>query len=586
MPLDAVCLRALLRELTPELVGERIEKVQQPARDQVILLLRGGRRLYFNAGVNQPRIQLTVLQRENPAEPPMFCMLLRKHLAGGRIRSAEQPALERLVRLTVDVLDDFGRASTRTLVLECMGRRSNLILLDESEHIVDCLRRVDADMSAERQVLPGMLYRLPPSGGRIDPLLAGDAPLLAALSNAGEERTLSDWIVRELAGFSPLLAREIAFRAAGRDDVRLDALSDRERQSAVDLIRSIAAGEREEYFTPYLLEREGTAFDFTCLPILQYGLSVTSRRMENFSALLDAFCEERERQDRTRQKGQDLLRAVSSVRDRTARKLENQRQDYAATQGREQYRKQGELITANLYRLRKGDRELKTEDYYTEGAPELRIPLDPLLAPQQNAAKYFKLYNKAKAAEGHLCEQIEKGEAERLYLESVLQELSQAETESDFADIRAELTEGGYLRRQTGGRKQPKRASPYREYRSSGGFRILVGRSNLQNDRLTTHDADKRDLWFHAQKIHGSHVILCTGGAEPDAESLREAALLAAWFSQAKDSANVPVDYAPVRAVKKPAGARPGMVTYTAARTLYVTPVRPEGERPGQPKRP
>ena len=579
MPLDAICLRALLGELTPEITGAKVEKVQQPARDQVILLLRGGRRLYLNAGVSLPRIQLTELPRENPAAPPMFCMLLRKHLTGGRIRSVTQPPMERVVRLDFDVTDELGQAGTRSLVLEAMGRRSNLILLDGEEIIIDCLRRVDLEMSLQRQVLPGMRYRLPPSGERLDPSAAEAETLLRTMERENPEHELSGWITAALSGFSPLVAREIAFRVCGRCDGRIGELSSEEREAAAALIRELACAEQEFCFTPNLLLRGGAPVDFTYLPIGQYGPETELRQLESFSKLLDCYTEEKERRERIRQKGQDLLKAAGNARDRTARKLLNQKKEYAATQDREEYRKKGELITANLYRMQRGERELRAQDYYRDGAPELVIALDPLLTPQQNAAKYYKLYTKAKTAESYLRELIEKGEEELRYLESVLQEIAQAESEQDFNEIRAELTAGGYLRRQSDGKKQPKRPSPYREFRSSAGIPITVGRNNTQNDRLTLKDADKRDVWLHVQKLHGSHVILRTGGAEPDEQSLCEAAMLAAWYSEGAESSSVPVDYVPVRYVKKPAGGKPGMVIYTNQRTLFVTPEKELADR-------
>lgn len=579
MPLDAICLKAVLQELRPEILGTKVEKVQQPARDQVILLLRGGRRLYINAGVNQPRIQLTELQRENPASPPMFCMLLRKHLVGARIRDVIQPPMERVVRIDFDMIDELGQAGSRSLVLEAMGRHSNLILLDGEDIIIDCLRRVDLEMSLQRQVLPGMRYYLPPAGERINPAEADAETLLRALADENPEHELSKAVLNCFSGISPLVSREIAFRVAGRDDVRLEELSEKEREEVVSRILTFASDENEFHFTPTLLLRDDEPVDFTYLPVLQYGLKTECRAMESFSVLLDHYCAEKERRERIRQKGQDLLKAAGNARDRTARKLQIQRKEYAATQDRDEYRKKGELITANLYRLKKGEKELRTQDYYLEDAPEIVIALDPLLTPQQNAARYYKLYNKAKTAEICLSDLIKKGEEELEYLESVLQEIAQAESEQDFNEIRAELTQGGYLRRQNDGKKQQKRPSPYREFRSSSGVPITVGRNNIQNDRLTLKDADKRDIWLHVQKIHGSHVILRTGGAEPDEQSLKEAAMLAAWYSQGAESSGVPVDYVPVRFVKKPSGGKPGMVIYTNHKTLYVTPEKELAEK-------
>ena len=296
------------------------------------------------------------------------------------------------------------------------------------------------------------------------------------------------------------------------------------------------------------------------------------RPADTFARLLDDFYQGREQADRVRQKGQDLMKAATAARDRVRRKLALQEKEYAAAQDREPLRLAGELITANLYRLERGMTHLTAENYYEEGCPQLDIRLDPLLTPQQNAARYFKQYAKAKTAERILTEQLEKGRQEFSYLESVVQELQQAELEQDFNDIRTELTEGGYLRGR--GKKQPgfQRASRPREFRSTAGLRILVGRSNRQNDKLTCKDADRRDIWFHTQKIHGSHVILCTGGIEPDRRSIEEAASLAAYYSQGREGGKVPVDYTPVKFVKKPAGGKPGMVVYTTYQTIYAVP--------------
>ena len=322
-----------------------------------------------------------------------------------------------------------------------------------------------------------------------------------------------------------------------------------------------------------MLTKDGRPTDYSYLPIEQYGGAMEGAAWDSFSDMLDAFYETREQQERVRQKGQDLLRTVTNARDRLRRKLALQEKEYAQTLERNRLRIAGELITANLYRMERGQRSLRAQNYYEEGCPEVEIPLDPLLTPQQNAARYFRQYNKAKTAEGYLAQQMEIARRERDWLESGMDELSRAETEQDFNDIRQELQEAGYGRRAAGaGKKEPRRgkARP-RAFRSSGGLLILVGRSNTQNDQLT-RDAMKSDYWFHTQRIHGSHVILCTRGREPDSRSLQEAAMLAAWFSQGRDSGQVAVDYTQVRHVRKPSGARPGMVIYDSYQTAYVTP--------------
>ena len=576
MALDAVCLRAVIEELRPQLLDLRVDKVQQPSRDQVILLLRGSRRLLLNAGAGSPRIHFTELLRDNPAEPPMFCMLLRKYLVGGRVESLTQPGMERSAELTLRVTDEFGRESRRTLVLEAIGRRSNLILLDEERRIIDCLRRVDSEMSPERQVLPGLFYELPPTHEK-RPFTEGDeADFRTALAAANPERPADAFLLDTYFGLSPLVARELVFQAAGDSGKRVYELTEAQETALWQAILALRQRVEDGDFQPICLYRDGKPAEFSYLPIRQYGDLMENREMESFSALMDVFYESREREERTRQRGQDLIRSVTSARDRCRRKLAQQRQEFAKCQDRDQLRISGELITANLYRMERGQTKLTAENYYDPDCREITIPLDPLLTPQQNAAKYYKRYTKARTAEKYLTEQMAIAERDEAYLESVLEELRQAETEQDFLDIRAELRENGFLNRSGKEKKELKRATKPREFRTSGGWRVLVGRNNRQNDQLTTKTADYRDLWLHTQKIHGSHVILCCQGQAVPEEDLLQAARLAAYFSQAKDSANVPVDCAAVRYVKKPAGARPGMVTYTNARTLYVTPEEAE----------
>ena len=570
MPLDAICLRAVLHELRPQLIGARIDKVQQPARDQIVLLLRGNLRLLLNAGANQPRIQLTNILRDNPVQPPMFCMLLRKHLVGARVLAIEQPDLERMVILTLQCTDEFGEISQKQLVLECMGRRSNLVLLDAQGRIVECLRRVDADLSAARQLLPGLFYRLPTPLDKLSLLTQEDDSIALARRGGEEEAAVDKWVLDHYTGISPLIARELAFRAGGATDVRFGALNGAQRETLAQEFADTASAIKEDRYTPVILYRDGKPVDFTYRLIAQYGAETQVETREDFSSMLDEFYDARERQELSARRGRELMHAASVARDRMARKAENLKRDYAATQKRDEFRLRGDLITANLYRMKGGERVLQAENYYEVGCPLIDIPLDPLLTPQQNAAKNYKQYNKLKTAEFHLREQIEKAENERAYLESVLQELAQAETEQEFNEIRRELQETNYLKKSSG-KKEQKRAFAPRTFKTSGGFEVLVGRSNVQNDQLTKK-SDKRDYWFHTQHIHGSHVILRCAGLTPGDEDLREAAMLAAYFSQAKESSSVPVDYCPVKFVKKPAGARPGMVTYDNYRTLYVTP--------------
>ena len=567
MPLDAICLQGVVGELTPQLTGSRIEKIQQPARDQIILLLRGSRRLFLNAGANQPRIHLTEQLRDNPSQPPMFCMLLRKHLSGGIIESIRQEPLERVVTLTVLASDEMGERSRFTLVWEGMPRRANLILCDRDGRIIDCLRRVDLEAEQDRQVLPGLFYRLPTRQDKRSPLSVTEDEFAALLGRAAPDAPLDGWLLDTFTAISPLVARELTVRACGSTDAPVSQGS-----ALWEVFSRWQRTVHENAFTPTLIKRNGSLADFTYGPVTQYGTYAETEIYDSFSHLLDDFYEKREQAERVKQKGRDLLKTATTARDRVRRKLAAQEKELTACLDRDHLRICGELITANLYRMERGQSRLTAQNYYDENCADVDIPLDVRLSPQENAARYFKQYAKAKTAEKYLTAQLQRGGEELQYLESVLQELAQAESEQDFNDIRTELTDGGYLRGR--GKKQPgfQRASKPREFRSSAGLRILVGRNNRQNDRLTTKDADKRDIWFHTQKIHGSHVILCTGGAEPDEQSLMEAASLAAYFSQAQGSTKVPVDYTPVKFVKKPAGAKPGMVVYTTYQTMLADP--------------
>ena len=581
MPLDALCLSGLVHELDQTVTGGKIDKIYQPGRDEILLAVRtpahGNVRLLLSANPNHPRPQLTQISRENPDTPPMFCMLLRKHLSGARLLAVEQPPLERVVMFTLEALNELGDRVERRLVLEAIGRRSNLILLDESGRILDCMRRVESSLGTgnanQRSLLPGMFYRLPPAQEKLDPAAQSREELERLLSAAPEEAQADKWLLDTFSGLSPLVCRELAFQAGGATDVRLNVLGPAGRARLLDSLEGLLARVREHRLSPTLLSRDGAPWDFTFFPVAQYGPLVECTPFSSFSELLDRFYEQREHLERVKQRGQDLIRSVTTARDRTARKIAHQEQELAATQDRERLRELGDILTSNLYQMERGMARLRTVDFYDPEGKEVDIQLDPLLTPQQNAAKYYKEYNKAKTAEVMLTQQLEKNRRELDYLNSVLDTIPLAEGEKDLGEIRQELTDTGYLRRPSKARGREKRVvSKPMEFRSSSGLRISVGKNNTQNDLLTCKQAFKSDIWFHTQKIHGSHVILWTEGREPDLQSVQEAACLAAWFSQARDSSKVPVDYTPVKYVKKPGGARPGMVIYTTYETAWVTP--------------
>ena len=581
MPLDAIYLSHVARELRDRLSESRVDKIHQPTRDTVVLSLRGPSgsvRLLLCANSSHPRAHITEVSMENPASPPMFCMLLRKHLTGGRLKEIAQPPMERVLDFTFQCTDEFGEEVSRHLVIELMGRNSNLILCGEDGHIIDCVRRVDYDMSQQRQVLPGLFYHLPPQQNKRSPFDVTIAELSAMLEGISSPTRPDSFLLDHFAGLSPLICRELVFRYdPDLEDLNTLPLSGR-YTFAANLIQEFSRM-GSEAGAPYLLRKDGEAWDYTYTQIFQYGALVESFPQESFSALLDAFYARKDAVARMKSRSSGITKTVTNLRNRAACKLANQQKELAATADRDTLRIQGELITANLYRIQRGQTKLVAENYYDPELQPVEIPLDPTRSPQQNAAKYFKDYNKAKNAEIFLTEEIRKGSIELRYLESILDELSRAETEKDLVEIRQELVSGGYVRDQDRRKKIKTPSARPMEFVSSAGLRIRVGRNNSQNDQLTLKSSFKSDLWFHVQKIHGSHVILSCEGGEADEASILEAARLAAYYSQAREGQNIPVDYALVKYVKKPAGAKPGMVIYDRYNTVYVTPDLDEVQR-------
>ncbi len=558
MPLDAVTLHALTRELRAGAAGARIDRVQQPEKDVLLLTLRtheGNRRLLLSASVSGARVQFTSQSFENPAEPPMFCMLLRKHLVGARIRAIEQPDMERMLLFRLGTRDEMGDESERTLAVELIGRSANVVLVGPDGRIVDCLRRMEYGGEG-RAMLPGMIYRLPPRQEKSPFFGCPEEELAARLSALESGAELDRELLSRFSGLSPLICRELAYRSRG--DIALL------KENALALRETVAAGD----FVPTLVSLDGVLRDFSFMAINQYGSEGRSEGFESFSSLLDAFYAQRDREESRRRRSRELLRTVRSALERQNRKLALQKKELADTASREEIRRRAELITANIYRLKKGQGELVCEDYFEEGCPEIRIGLDPLKTPQQNAAALYKEFTRKKAAREHLTVLIAEGEKQSEYLETVLDEIERAETERDLADIRRELAEAGFLKKQRGTKAVRSKPQAPLRFLSSDGFEILVGRSNIQNDELSFRTARRTDLWLHTQRIHGSHVILRADGLEPPQRTLEEAASLAAYYSQGREAGKIPVDCTQVRHVKKPSGAMPGAVIYTDYITL------------------
>ena len=556
MPLDAVVLSALRSEMDDILTGARIDKITMPEKDMVILFIhgpQGNRKLLVSARPGAARVHFTQQNFENPPQPPMFCMLLRKYLLGARISSVEQPNMERMLLLHMDAADELGIRSKKTLAVELMGKALNIALIGEDGRILDCLRRVDYE-SGRRPMLPGLFYELPPKQPKPDFFSIPSDELQSLYRDASRELPPDKWLLDTFGGLSPLICREMAVG----DWNELE-------NSLHDLRRRVDG----RNWQPTMLLEDGRPKDFTFMPLRQYGIVLEQETANGFCELLDGFYARRDKLESMRRRGAELNRTAKTARDRLLRKLAARKQELKDTEKREEYRRRGDLITANLYRLKRGMDSFEAQDYYAEDCPMVTDPLDPLKTPQQNAAINYKLYNKAKTAQQILTELIAASEEEAAYLETVLDELARAETDRDLSDVRRELIAGGYIREKTGGKKVklPPPRKPMR-FVSDSGVEILVGRGNVQNDELTFKTARRTDLWFHVQKIPGSHVIVSQAEGEADELTIRQAATLAVTHSQASTGGKTAVDYTMVRFVKKPSGSKPGRVIYTDYTTV------------------
>ena len=565
MAFDAFFLTAVLQQLRQAAAGARIEKIHQPGRDTVILHLKcadSRQKLVFVASPTAPRLHLTDAKTENPPEPPMFCMLLRKHLSGARLAQITQPPMERCAEFTFDCIDEMGDAVQKKLVAELMGRTCNLYLLGPDGRIIDCLRRIGLDETSKRPALPGMYYQPPEPVSKLHPL---EANFEALLSEPGPD-LLSDRLMDRLGGLSPLVCREAALFAANGTDARLE-----------DLDLSTAAHKLQLFFAEHLrhpgayyyADADGTPKQFAFCPIRQYGGCDTA---DSFGELMDLFYALRDRKDAMRQKGQAVRKTVTNLCQRLQRKIAIQQKELQATYDRERLRQLGDILTANLHRITKGQTSVTAEDFYDENMSQIQIPLSPLLSAQQNAAKYYKDYTRMKNAEKELTHQLELANTELSYLQSVLEELNRAQSEADLEEIRQELSAGGYVRQDSGKRRMKQQKLPPMRFESTDGYPIYVGRNNRQNDELTFKLARKDDIWLHAQKVHGSHVIISCGGTVPPDNTVTQAAQLAAHYAESAGGQNIPVDVTAVKQVKKTPSGKPGMVIYHTYRTVIANP--------------
>lgn len=582
MALDGTLLRQIRHELESCLIGARIDKIHQFSREEMIFVLRlpqptedGSRtvKLYLSAGADSPRIHLTSASFENPKSPPMFCMLMRKYLGSAKLIEIRQIGLDRILHLVFETRNEMGDLIQLTVAIEIMGRHSNIILIDETGRVIDSIKRIDDTMSSVRPILPGVRYTLPPAQDKLD-LIDVTPEQIEQRLRTGKDTPLSKALLSAVQGVSPIVCREIANYVFLGDDRVISEMTENHFDRLRFFLTKVIDYAKNYTGTPTsVIDSRKKPMDFSFMDIHQYGGSMFTRTYDTYSQLLDDFYTQRDNIQRMRHRSADLLKVLANTADRIARKLNLQQKELADCSDRETWKIYGDLINANLYSIQKGDRTATLVNFYDENQAEVTIPLDPRKTPAQNAQKYYGEYRKADTAEKKLRELIEEGQQEAIYIDSVFDALTRAQTNDELSAIRAELAEQGYLRKKGPAPKKGKetKLAPKR-YRSDDGFLILVGRNNVQNDQLTLKDARGRDVWFHTKNIPGSHTIVVSDGQEVPDSTLNQAAIIAAANSKAADSAQVPVDYTLIKNVKKPRGAKPGMVIYVNYQTAYVTP--------------
>ena len=573
MALDGAFLYSIKNELE-FLIGGRVEKVHQPSKEEIIISIRtkkGSYKLMLSSNAGSARVHITNIAVDNPNVPPMFCMLLRKHLGSGKLIAIRQDGLERILFIDFECVNELGDVVTITLACEIMGRCSNLIIINQDGIIIDSIKRVSEEMSRERMVLPGMKYTLPPKDERLNFLNTDQASVRQALQNA-KAGELSKALIKVFEGISPILAREWTFFAGRGEYISADSITDEQFERLIFAINQSksALAENKCTFTA-VMDKEDTLKDFSFIRLQQFGNLMITKELPSACELLDYFYAERDRTARVKQRANDLFKLLMNLTERTSKRIAVQREELASCENKDKLKLFGDLISANMYRIQKGDTVLKAENFYEDDCPQVEIKLDIMKTPSQNAQYYYNEYKKSITAERKLAEQIERGEEELQYLDSVFDVLTRASTNNDIVQLRLELAEQGYIKKNAQKGKPPKALPPV-EYKSSDGYTILVGRNNKQNDQLTLKFAEKSDIWLHTQGITGSHVIICTDGDTPPDKTIEEAAVIAAVNSKGKGSNLVPVDYCLARYVKKPSGAKPGKVVFTNYHTAFVKP--------------
>ncbi len=573
MAFDAGMLAFIVKEINNKASNSKIEKIYQPEYDEIIINLRcedrESRRLLINAGSNNPRICFSSENKENPQVPPMFCMLLRKHLAGAKLIGAVQPEFERVAMLEFSAFDEMGFSTKKYLICEIMGKYSNLILADANKTILGAVKAVDFTTSQKRQVLPGMRYEMPPKQDKANPMEISETEFDTIWDDAAADVRADKFITSSFIGISSAVAREISYRAAGHTDANLRECGSGLKREFFLLVDEIKSGDGS---ASIVFDENNKPVEYAFIKLTHYGRSMKTVCYDSMSEMIEIFFETRSHGERLKQRAADILRLLTNAENRIVKKISLQNEELAECAEGEKFKLWADLITANMHLVKKGDIEAEVVNYYSEDCENVKIPLDKRLSPSQNAQKYYKKYTKSKTAKCELAKQIEISQSELDYIRTVFDSLTRAETEADFSEIRDELYHSGYAAKMKNYSVKKQSAPAVMKFKTDNGLTVLCGRNNVQNDYLTTKLADKMDWWFHVKNMPGSHAVLVAPDGEPSELDFTQAAQIAAYYSKGADGKNVPVDYTLVKNVKKPSGSKPGFVIYTTNWTAYVTP--------------
>lgn len=571
MAFDAGMVAALANELNIKLAGARIDKIQQPEKEEIVLTVRADRenlRLSISSGANTPRINLTNIVKENPVSAPMFCMLLRKHLTGGRIVSVEQHGFERLISIKVECRDEMGFLCERFIMVEVMGKYSNIIFCDENKKIIGAVKPVDFTTSSKRQILPGMVYEYPPKQEKANPLQFDSDEFERLFMVAGKDKRISRFISDSYMGIALSVSAEIAYRATGDSEALLgDCDCEVLKAEFAEFIENI----KNKRFIPYMYKADDKPVEYSFWELTHLKGIYQSSECTSFSQLIDDYFVKRERINHIKQISADLSKYLTANENRIVKKLAIHGEEIRQAKENLKFKDLGDIITANIYLLKRGQTKAVLWDYSVDPPEKKEITLESKLSPSQNAQRYYKRYNKAKKAIEVLTEQLKNDENELKYITSVMDALSRAEGENDLEEIRAELRSAGYGVKTKGYKRNGGKTLPF-EFKTENRYTVFCGRNNIQNDMLTFKTGAKSDYWFHVKNIPGSHCIMICNGEEPPEIDFTQAAIIAATHSKASDGENVAVDYTFVKNIKKINAAKPGLVTYSTNWTAYVTP--------------